>query len=296
MSAATGPKRPMRIAVASGKGGTGKTTVAVALAQSADAHVMLLDCDVEEPNAAIFLPGEDSEHDVTVPIPVVDELQCSGCQECVHVCRFNAIAMIKKTVMIFSELCHSCGGCMLACPERAITEVPESIGIIKEREVGFIKVIQGELKVGKAMSPPLIRAVKKRAQMYETDNSITIIDCPPGTSCPMITAVKNSDFVLLVTEPTPFGLHDLSLAVRTIRNMGIPFAVVINRCTIGDERVNSFCAAEHIPILAEIPDDRRIAEAYAQGISLVSVGEEYRRLMDKLLTAVIGHIKGISEL
>ncbi len=309
MSKATGLKTPLRIAVASGKGGTGKTTLSVALALSASGPVSLLDCDVEEPNAALFLAHEAEEaalceHEVTVPIPIVDEAKCSGCGECAKICRFNAIIIIKKDVTIFPDLCHSCGGCALVCPEKAIREEPKAVGLLRQWRNGDLRFLQGELDVGNAMSPPLIRAVKKQAASYDADPdstlSLTIIDCPPGTSCPMVTAVRGSDFALLVTEPTPFGLHDLTLAVATIRKMSVPFGVVINRCDVGDDRVLKYCAAERIPVLAQIPNDRRVAEAYSTGQALLAVdatapdaasaaptgAHGYRRLMEKLLADI----------
>ena len=310
MSKATGYNAPLRIAVASGKGGTGKTTLSVALALSASGPVTLIDCDVEEPNAALFLAREAEEaavreQDVTVPIPVVDEAMCSGCGECAKICRFNAIIIIiKKDVTIFSDLCHSCGGCALVCPEKAIREEPRAIGLLREWKRGDLRFLQGELDVGNAMSPPLIRAVKKQAAIYEADPdgppSLTIIDCPPGTSCPMVTAVRGSNFALLVTEPTPFGLHDLTLAVATIRKMGIPFGVVVNRCDVGDDRVLKYCGAERIPVLAQIPNDRRVAEAYSTGQTLLAVdsptgGQGYRRLMEKLLADIANSVHGEAQ-
>ncbi len=296
MSKATGSERGIRIAVASGKGGTGKTTVAVALSLIARAPVELLDCDVEEPNAALFLTSEaktasETELAVAVPIPVVDEAKCSGCGACAKICQFNAIILLNKKAMIFPDLCHSCGGCALVCPEEATREEPKEIGRLTEWKTDKLRFIQGELNVGNAMSPPLIRAVKKRAEAKE-GASLTIVDCPPGTSCPMVTAVRDADFALLVTEPTPFGLHDLTLAVATIRKMGIPFGVAINRSDVGDDRVAKYCEAEGIPILAQIPNDRRVAEAYSSGGTLISVGESYRRRIAELLDTMTKIIEG----
>lgn len=286
------------VAVASGKGGTGKTTISVALALTASASTahrptVLLDCDVEEPNAGIFLAARlrtasVKETVVDVPIPVVDESRCTGCGACARMCRFNAIIAIKKTVMVFPDLCHSCGGCALVCPVGAIREVPGRIGLLSEREVAGFRFIEGALDVGKAMSPPLIRAVKRRAHEGATPSdrgapaALTVIDAPPGTSCPMMTAVRGVDAVLLVTEPTPFGLHDLKLAVAAIRTTALPFAVIVNRCDIGDNRVEAYCAAEGIPLATSIPDDRRIAAAYSRGETLVSVDPKYRRLIEDL--------------
>lgn len=277
----------MRIAVASGKGGTGKTTVSVALAQSAIEDVYLLDCDVEEPNSGLFLKKEQiSIENVTVPIPEVNKDTCTLCGACSTFCQFNAIACIGEYAMVFPELCHSCGGCALVCPVNAITEVPCIIGQ-KERSTVYRKdsspmhFIQGTLDIGKAMSPPIIRAVKKEAEdkiaKDESKKTITIIDCPPGTSCPMGTAVSGCDFTVLVTEPTPFGLHDLNIAVQTVRKMGIPFGVIINRSDAGDNRVVEYCKKENIALLLEVKEDMRIAQGYSKGMSLIESAKEYKK-------------------
>jgi len=265
----------MILAIASGKGGTGKTTVSVNLARVLDSPVQLLDCDVEEPNAHLFLRGGTrSEEIVTMPVPEVDESLCDACGECGRFCEYHAIlAFLSKPVLI-PEMCHGCGGCALVCPRKAIREVGRRIGVIQETRAENIRLIQGRLDVGMAMSPPLIRAVKDRAE----NGMPAIIDAPPGTSCPVIASVRGADFVLLVTEPTPFGLHDLRLAVDMVREVGIPFAVAVNRVGIGDDRVHRYSREEGIPILLEIPDDRRIAEAYSRGDLIVEALPEYRAL------------------
>lgn len=263
----------MKIAIASGKGGTGKTTLAVNLALSVDEPVRLLDCDVEEPNAHLFLKPEiDHRETVGIAVPLVDESKCDGCGTCARFCRFNALAAIKGSVLVFPELCHGCGGCMLICPKGAIAEGSREIGVLESGRAGHVEFVHGRLRVGEAMAPPLIRAVKQRA-----DNGMTsIIDAPPGTSCPVIMAVRDCDYVILVTEPTPFGLHDLTLAVKTVRRMGVPFGVLINRADVGDRRVMEYCSEQNIPVLMEIPDDRRIAEAYSRGVPVVEALPEYR--------------------
>ena len=262
----------MIIAVASGKGGTGKTTVSLALALSAEREVTLLDCDVEEPNAGLFLSIEmTQEENVPVKVPSVDAQTCTGCGACASFCRFNALAMVNRKVLVFPELCHGCGGCTLVCPAGAITERDERIGVIRRGRKDHISFADGTLDVGKAMSPPLIRALKKGISRER----YTIIDSPPGTSCPMVTAVKGADYVLLVTEPTPFGLHDLKLAVLTMRETGIPFGVIINRSDSGDDRVVRWCNEQGIRILMQIPEDRRVAEAYSRGQSILSAGDVY---------------------
>ena len=273
----------MQIAIASGKGGTGKTTLSVALAQVWDGPVQLLDCDVEEPNAALFLNLENTtEQAVSVPVPVVDSSRCTGCGQCAKICQFNALAVAGKTVLVFDDLCHSCGGCARVCPEHAITEQPRSIGKIVRGQSGNIRFIEGRLKIGHAMAPPVIRAVKKAA-----DPALPVlIDCPPGTSCPMITAVKGSDYVILVTEPTPFGLHDLTLAVETVRLLNLPFGVLINRSDAGDNRVVEYCEKENIRLLLQIPESRKIAEATSRGESILSSAPELRSTFQEMIQVI----------
>ena len=235
----------MKIAIASGKGGTGKTTVAVNLARVYDDNVFLADCDVEEPNAQLFLNGALlSTEEVTIPIPQIDASLCNGCGECSRFCEYNAIVSYGTMPLVFADMCHGCGGCMKVCPPQAIREVDHRIGVIETFSAGKITLIQGKMDIGAAMAPPLIRAVKRKM-----DNRIPILlDAPPGTSCPVITTLRGADFVALVTEPTPFGLNDLILAVETVREMDLPFGVIINRSGSGDARVNSYCVDENIPI------------------------------------------------
>lgn len=270
----------MVIAIASGKGGTGKTTVSVALALSSGKPVTLLDCDVEGANDFLFFDHiETGRYPVTVPIPVVDASKCDGCGKCRSLCEYNAIVVVKGKACVYSELCHSCGGCARVCPRSAITETPLDIGTITTANAASVSLVKGELSIGRSMSPPVIRAVKERARR----DGLNIIDSPPGTSCPMIQAVKGSDYVILVTEPTPFGLHDLILAVRVIRVLGIPFGVIINRCDTGNDGVERFCEREQIEILMRIPDRRDIAELCSKGIPITLAGGEYKRMFATLL-------------
>ena len=266
----------VKIAVASGKGGTGKTTVATNLAvslASTGRRVFYADCDVEEPNGHIFLrPTITDTARIGVPIPEIDTSRCTGCRECGKACQFSAIVCIDKQVLTFPELCHGCGGCTLVCPEKAITEVQREIGAIEQGSADGIGFIHGTLRIGEAMSAPLIHAVKERLPA----DGVAILDAPPGTSCPVIEAVRDSDFVLLVTEPTPFGLNDLKIAVEMVRALGLEFGLIINRCDVGDDEVRLYCARENIPLLLEIPDDRRIAEAYSRGQMAVEVVSELR--------------------
>ncbi|MBK7701796.1 MAG: ATP-binding protein [bacterium] len=269
----------MIIAVASGKGGTGKTTLAVNLAEAFGSRVQLLDCDVEEPNDHLFLGGDwAGEEVVTIPVPKVDENLCNGCGECSRFCQCHAIAVLATGPLVFPEMCHGCGGCARICPTGAITETGRRIGVVSRLQSGHIELIHGCLDVGVATVPPLIHAVKARLQRGVP----AILDAPPGTSCPVVATLRGVDYVVLVTEPTPFGLHDLGLAADMVRALGLPFGVVVNRVGIGDDRVHVHCRRQAIPILAEIPEDRRIAEVYSRGGVVVRELPEYRALFSDL--------------
>lgn len=258
----------MIIAVASGKGGTGKTTLSVAMAFAAVGPVRLLDCDVEEPNSHFFVrPTIERTEKVSRLVPTVNQALCNGCGKCAQLCQFNALAALGSKTLVFPELCHSCGGCIRICPAGAITEVPLAIGTLEIGRHGDVEFMAGRMDVGQAMSPPLIRAVKKHAM----DTGLTLIDCPPGTACPFVTAVKGCDAVILVTEPTPFGLHDLKLAIATLRELNLPFGVVVNRILDEDNLVSAYCREEGIPLLLQIPEDRRVAEAYSRGELLTTI-------------------------
>jgi MinD superfamily P-loop ATPase len=283
----------MIISIASGKGGTGKTTVATNLAVSVDGPVQLLDCDVEEPNAHLFLhPFIEETKTVTTPVPQIDPEACNQCKKCMEICRFRAITVIGDMVLTFPELCHSCGGCMAICPEGAIRETGRELGVLETGHRDGVAFAHGRLRVGEAMAPPLIRAVRDCAR---TDGLI-LIDAPPGTSCPVIAAMKDADFVLLVTEPTPFGLHDLTLAVEAVKLLKIPMGLVINRCDMGDDKVKAYAQNEHLPILMEIPFDRKIAESYSRGemfaLAIPEWKARFRELRDEI-KALIG--KGAGE-
>jgi MinD superfamily P-loop ATPase len=235
--------------------------------------VRFLDCDVEEPNAHLFIhPDFERNETITTPVPLVDENKCTLCGKCAEICQFKAIVVIGETVLPFPELCHSCGGCMEVCPEGAITETGRDLGVIEAGHRNGLEFFHGRLRVGEAMSPPLIREVRT----YAHTNTLTIIDAPPGTSCPVIAAMKGADFILLVTEPTPFGLHDLKLAVGAVKILGIPCGLVINRADMGDDQVMAYAKEEGVPVLMEIPFDRRIAEVYSMGEVLVEVMPEWK--------------------
>ncbi len=273
----------MIISVASGKGGTGKTTISVNMALALGAGIELLDCDVEEPNAHLFLKPEITRSErVEVPVPLVDLAKCTFCRKCSDICRFNALAVVGKKVLVFQELCHSCGGCKAVCPEGAITETGRELGMINFGKSGEIPFINGQLRVGEAMSPPLIKRVRAAAD----PRLITIIDAPPGTSCPVIAAMNGADFILMVTEPTPFGLHDLKLAVEAVRLLGIPCGLVVNRADIGDRKVFDYAESEKLPVLLTIPFDRRIAEAYSRGKNIVEEFPEWRERFRELFHSI----------
>ncbi len=276
----------MRIAVASGKGGTGKTTVAVSLALSLPQNeVQLLDCDVEAPNAHLFLnPTIQGREEVAILSPSVDESRCDLCGRCAEVCQFNAIAVVGEKVLFFSELCHGCGGCKMACPLQAIEEVPHVIGVVEWGSVGEMAFAHGLLNPGEPMSPPIIRRLKAMVQGEKT----VILDVSPGTSCPVVESLRGSDYCLLVTEPTPFGLHDLKLAVEVARELKLPMGVVTNRADIGDRRTEEYCREENLPILMRIPFQRSIAGAYSRGIPLVKAMPSYKRLFQEMYSRVIG--------
>ncbi|MDX9703964.1 MAG: ATP-binding protein [Candidatus Auribacterota bacterium] len=276
----------MKIAIASGKGGTGKTTIATNLAyyiaQSGE-NVQYIDCDVEEPNGHIFLKPKIEEKDtVTVGVPDVDLKKCNMCGKCAEFCQYNAIACLKNNILVFEELCHSCGGCMMICPCGAMCEKQRAIGVAEFGVAGNIKFGHGKLNVGAIQTPALIKYVKKKANI----NGVVVIDVPPGTSCPVIEAIKNVNFVVLVTEPTPFGLNDLELAVGMVRTIGIPFGVAINRCDIGDGRVVAYCKEERIDILLEIPHNRKIAENYSNGNMILQIMPELNEKFETLYNLI----------
>jgi MinD superfamily P-loop ATPase len=275
----------MIISVASGKGGTGKTTVAVSLALSLS-NVQVLDCDVEEPNSHIFL---SPVNEVTKPaytlVPTVNYDLCDYCGKCAAACEYNALVVVpQKEVMVFPELCHGCGLCSMVCPQNAISESPREIGVIKtgKSSDGNIDLVYGVLNIGEIMATPLIDQVKEELNPEKP----VIIDVPPGTACPVIAAVQGSDYCVLVTEPTPFGLYDLRLAVEVLRVLKIPFGVVINKAGIGDSGVYEYCEKEGIQILLEIPYDRQIARCYSEGVPFVEEMPEWKErfagIVDKI--------------
>ena len=277
----------MRIALASGKGGTGKTTIATALARIASQRgleTVYVDCDVEAPNGHLLLrPSIESRHPVTRLIPVVDEQLCDHCDACQSACQFGAIVRLPATVQVYESLCKSCGACVAACPRRAIDERPSVVGRVETGRAGNLRFVQGVLDVGQPRSIPVIEAAKAGAS---ADVDLAMLDAPPGTSCPMVTVVRDADLVLLITEATPFGLADLEIAAETVQTLGLAAAVVINRCDVGDRSVSEFCVARGLPVLAEIPHQRAVAESYAEGDLdrvIEKLGDALTALLDRLL-------------
>jgi len=277
----------MKIVVASGKGGTGKTSVAVNLALSAGAR-QIIDCDVEEPNVHIFLEPENPRRKpVELLVPEIDEEKCTYCRRCAEFCQYNALFVAGEAAMVFPELCHSCGGCKLVCPEGAITEKPRQIGTITLGEYHGMGLVYGELNVGEALAVPVISAVKEHAE----DDGLVILDAAPGSACPLVETVHGADFCLMVTEPTPFGLHDLQIATEVVKQLGVPLGVVVNFAGVGDRGVYRFCEREGMPIIMEIPYDRHIAELYSRGVPFTVEMTEWRSRFRELLETVEGMIR-----
>ena len=269
----------MKVVVASGKGGTGKTSVAVNLALSVGAK-QVLDCDVEEPNVHIFLePGATESQPVELLVPSIIEERCTFCRKCAEFCQYNALFVAGETAMVFPELCHSCGGCKLVCPDDAIEETPRVIGNIFKGRGDGIELVYGELRIGEPLAVPIISKVKEQANQ----EGLVILDAPPGSACPVVEAVHGSDFCLMVTEPTPFGLHDLEVATEVVKQLGVPIGVVVNFAGIGDRGVYEFCERQGIPVLLEIPFDRRIAELYSRGVPFTEEMTEWRPRFRRLL-------------
>ncbi len=272
----------MIISIASGKGGTGKTTIATNLALSLG-KVQVIDCDVEEPNANIFFNAEIKEReDVTVEIPEIDKEKCDYCGKCSEFCAYNALAVVPSDVLVFPELCHSCGGCEIVCPQNAINWKRKPVGKIEHGVTNGVDFYHGLLNVGEIQAVPVIKALKKK---IDKEGNV-IIDAPPGTSCPVIESINGSDYCILVTEPTPFGLHDLKLAIAVVRHLYIPFGVIINRDGVGDKKVEMYCQTEKIPILMKIPHSEEIANLYSMGIPFVKKLPEWHERFTELFRRI----------
>jgi len=282
----------MKIAIASGKGGTGKTTVSLNLALALS-DVQLFDCDVEEPNCNLFL-GFDLEkvEDVVCSVPVINQEKCNICRQCSDFCRYNALAALPGRVLFFPSLCHGCGGCTILCPEKAIRESQRPLGVIEKAKGGnSLEFYRGLLNIGETMTSAVIKTLKK----YIDDRKTAILDAPPGTACPVVASIEGMSYCVLVTESTPFGFHDLRLAVDVVRAMKIPFGVVINRYGLGDSRVEEYCKAEGIPVLLKIPNDRKIAELYSRGIPFVREMPEWNEKFLGMFEAIKLQLAGKEE-
>ncbi|MDQ1331702.1 MAG: hypothetical protein QG578_1970 [Thermodesulfobacteriota bacterium] len=283
----------MKVAVASGKGGTGKTMVSASLVSVWRSPVIAMDLDVEEPNLHLFLhPEIKGKRTANMEIPVADESRCSQCGKCAELCQFKAISLMGKIILTYQEMCHGCGGCIAVCPEGALSPGYRELGEILWGRTNYGKFLMGRLRVGEAMSPPLMRQTKIRlTEMTDLNGTDVIIDAPPGVSCPAVNAVMDSDVILLVSEPTPFGLYDMKLAHQAFSQLNKPMAAIINRAGLGTSEMAGYCKSSGLEILAEIPYDRGIAEAYAGGRIIADIDGEFR----KLFTGLADKIKSIPE-
>jgi len=274
----------MIVAVASGKGGTGKTTVSASLTAVWDRALVAVDLDVEEPNLHLFLrPELEPAEEVRMEVPEVDDSRCTLCRACADLCQFKAVAVLGPHLLVYPEMCHGCGGCFRVCPEQALSPGSRVLGVLEQGLCGPARFLMGRLRVGEAMSPPLMRAVKARlGEMLAAAPGDAVLDAPPGVSCPAVNAVMDSDVILLVTEPTPFGFHDFALAHRAFAPLGKPMGVVVNRAGVGDHSVQDYCREHDLPVLAEIPYSRAVAEAYARGRVAAALSREHAAVFTRL--------------
>ncbi|MGM0613072.1 MAG: ATP-binding protein [Bacteroidota bacterium] len=285
----------MKIAVASGKGGTGKTTVAVNLfsviQNQEERNYVLADCDVEEPNAHVFLNGEHEwSENVTTPIPSIDKDKCVYCGKCAEICAFNAIMFVKPIshIQVLPDLCKSCGACTWACPYDAINEIPKKLGVLNQYKLDKNNLLEGMLDIGSPFSVPVIKELKKKAEDYE----LVIYDSPPGTSCPVMETIHDVDFVVVVAEPTPFGVADLKLMIETLKQMDKQAGVVINRSTSDNHLIYEYLEQENLPVMMEIPFERQLAEQYSNGLLFAEQSDIYREKFENLFDSIHQKITG----
>lgn len=281
----------MKVAVASGKGGTGKTTVSASLISVWPRKLIALDLDVEEPNLHLFLKPEiQGKEKVCLKVPVADESKCTHCRACADLCQFKAISILGDMLLLFPEMCHGCGGCLAVCPENALSSGERELGSLLWGRAGTAGFLMGRLRIGEAMSPPLIREVKGALRaMPDFADADAIIDAPPGVSCPAVNAVRDADVIVLVTEPTPFGLYDLGLAHDAFKSFGKPMGIVLNRSGIGEDGVYDYCRSNNLPVWHEIPFSREIAVAYSDGKIVAQLSSDlesdFLTLADRIIAA-----------
>lgn len=292
-------KKPIKIAIASGKGGTGKTTLSTNLAAylAEQSNVVLVDLDVEEPNSGLFLKGNFiHQEEKNKMIPRWEQDKCTLCGICQKVCRFHAVLQLGKSIVVLPELCHSCYACSELCPAQALPMQPMQMGELTEYEINKnLHFIESRLKIGEEQAVPLIKQAKKYVATKYPQVDFQVYDCPPGTSCPMIEATRDADFVILITEPTPFGLHDVSLAVETMRKLNKPFGVVINRFGIGNDDIVKYCDTGNIPIIAKIPNNRKVAENYSSGKLIYNEIPEVKNAFTQILNYCMAFKKKVAE-
>jgi MinD superfamily P-loop ATPase len=291
----------MIVTVASGKGGTGKTTVTASLVSIWETKVLAVDLDVEEPNLHLFLNPTIEDHSTAeLEIPILNLSQCNLCGKCVELCQFKAISLMGKFLMTFPDMCHGCGGCLAICPEKALTSGKRELGEIHRGHSGDADFIMGRIRIGEAMTPPLMNQVKQEIrEKIKEDPMDVLMDAPPGVSCPAVTSVLDSDVIVLVTDSTPFGFHDFALAWEAFSPLGKPMGVVINRAGLGNNAIHEFCREKQLPVLAEIPYDRAIAEAYSRGQIVADVSDSLHELFvslqQKIQDLAAGRLQEVSH-
>jgi MinD superfamily P-loop ATPase len=285
----------MKIAIASGKGGTGKTTLATNLASylAEQSRVVLVDLDVEEPNSGLFVKGELVHSEIKHKmISEWRQADCTLCGLCQEVCNFHAVLQLGDQILVFPQLCHGCYACSELCPTDTLPMIPRRMGELKHWRIGALDFVESRLDIGQEQAVPLISQTNSYVDEYFPDETIVLFDSPPGTACPVIESVKDVDFVILVTEPTPFGLHDLKLAVDTMHTLHKKFGVVINRHGVGNDEVIDYCSQEDLPILARIPNDRRIAEMYSRGELIYRQFPEVKQQLKGIMAIIMKNIQG----